>query len=247
MKHVYLKVRRQDTPEGLSYWEEFRVPYEPEMTVVDLLKGVQRDPVTADGLPTSPVVWECSCDSAACGACAMVINGRARLACDILVENLNEPVVLEPMTKFPVVRDLVVDRQSMSDGLKDLDAWTELDGVQDGAVPTMSRTQRDALAKLADCIMCGACCDACPQVSERSPYAGAFYVAYALLLNGRSNDGEARAQRLDALRGPRGVVGCANVHNCDMVCPRDIPLATANAQAQWQVMKHAVRSFFFGS
>lgn len=246
MKRVYLKVRRQDTPEGLSYWEEFRVLYEPDMTVVDLLKGVQRDPVTADGLPTSPVAWECSCDSGSCGACAMVINGRARLACDILVENLSEPVVLEPMTTFPVVRDLVVDRKSMSDRLKDLDAWSELDGIRDGAVPAMTRTERDTLAKLADCIMCGACCDACPQVSERSSYAGAFYVAYALLLNGRSSDYAARAQRLDALRGPHGVVGCANAHNCDMVCPRDIPLATANAQAQWQVMKHAVKSFFFG-
>jgi succinate dehydrogenase / fumarate reductase iron-sulfur subunit len=246
MKHVHLKVRRQDAPEGLSYWEEFRVLYEPEMTVVGLLEAVRRDPITADGLPTSPVVWECSCNDGSCGACAMVINGRARLACDIPVETLNEPVVLEPMTTFPVVRDLVVDRQSMSDGLKDLDAWTELDGFRDGAIPAMTRSTRDILAGLADCVMCGACCDACPQVSERSPYAGAFYIAYAMLLNGRSTDGRARARRLDALRGPHGIVGCANVHNCDMVCPRDIPLATVNAQAQWQVMKHAVRSFFFG-
>lgn len=246
MEYIHLKVRRQDMPEGLSYWEEFRVPYEPDMTVTRLLACVQRDPVTADGLPTTPVAWECNCHEQLCGACAMVINGRARLACDVTVEELSEPVTLEPMATFPVTRDLVVDRSSMSDALKDLDAWTELDGFRDGPVSAMTRAQRDACAALASCVMCGACCDACPQVSERSPYAGAFYIAYAVLLNGRANDREGQAQRLDALRGPHGIVGCANVHNCNMVCPKDIPLATTNAQAQWQVMKHAVRSFFWG-
>ena len=66
----------------------------------------------------SPVTWDCNCLEEVCGSCTMLINGRVQQACTALVDNLEKPIVLEPMSKFPVIRDLQVDRERMFDNLK---------------------------------------------------------------------------------------------------------------------------------
>ena len=115
--NVRLRVRRQDTPDAPSRWEEFDVPYVPSMNVIFCLMQIQRRPVTSDGRTTTPVVWEAHCLEEVCGACTMVINGRVRQSCSALVDSLPQPIVLTPMTKFPVMRDLQVDRSRMFEDL----------------------------------------------------------------------------------------------------------------------------------
>ena len=66
-----------------------------------------------DGIPVGEIAWECSCLQKKCGACAMRINGVPRLACDTKIGDLkSKTVTLEPLKKFPVVRDLIVDRMT---------------------------------------------------------------------------------------------------------------------------------------
>ena len=107
---VRLKVQRQDTPGGEKRWEEFEVPWAPQMNIISALMEVQKNPTTVDGKKVAPIVWESSCLEEVCGACTMVINGRVRQACSALVEKLapnGEAITISPMTKFPLVRDLV--------------------------------------------------------------------------------------------------------------------------------------------
>src|SRR5690606_21099018 len=111
-------ITRQDSPDSPSYVEEFYVPYRPYMNVISALMEIQKNPVNSKGEKTTPVAWEMSCLEEVCGACSMVINGRARQACAALVDKLEHPIRLEPMKTFPVVRDLVVDRSRMFDALK---------------------------------------------------------------------------------------------------------------------------------
>ncbi len=70
----------------------------------------------------APVAWDCNCLEEVCGACTMVINGRVRQACSALVDRLLEDrpgeIELRPMTKFPVIRDLVVDRSRLFHALQ---------------------------------------------------------------------------------------------------------------------------------
>lgn len=56
-----------------------------------------------------------NCLEEVCGACSMVINGRARQSCSAIVDQLEQPIRLEPMNTFPVIRDLQVDRSRMFD------------------------------------------------------------------------------------------------------------------------------------
>src|SRR3990167_5533416 len=120
---IYLKIRRRDTPQGESYWEEFELPYRSGMNVISCLMDIQKNPVNAKGKMTTPVVWESTCLEEVCGSCSMVINGRVRQACSALVDRLSQPIVIEPMSKFPIVRDLRVDRSVMFESLKKVKAW----------------------------------------------------------------------------------------------------------------------------
>jgi len=135
-RFVNLRVRRQDgadRPETRR-WEEFRVPYQPHMNVISALMEVQKAPKTTDGKTVAPVVWECVCLEEVCGSCTMLVNGKVRQSCSAMVDQIapnGETITLEPMSKFPVVRDLMVDRQRMFEDMKRVKAWIHLDGTHE--------------------------------------------------------------------------------------------------------------------
>src|SRR3989338_757175 len=107
---IILKIKRQERPDLKPYWEEFHLPYRPYMNVITCLQDIQKNPRTFDGRKSSPVTWEQSCLEEICESCTMVVNGRVRQACSTLVDQVGPNITLEPMSKFPVVRDLVVRR-----------------------------------------------------------------------------------------------------------------------------------------
>src|SRR5699024_9103462 len=99
-------ITRQDRPTTAPYAEPFNVPYRPNMNVISGLMEIRKNPVNANGEKTSPIHWDMNCLEEVCGACSMVINGKARQSCAALVDKLEQPVRLAPMDTFPVVRDL---------------------------------------------------------------------------------------------------------------------------------------------
>jgi succinate dehydrogenase / fumarate reductase iron-sulfur subunit len=106
MENIVLKVKRQDDPDGLPYWERLDVPYEYGMTVAAALVASGRSPATANGAATAPVACDISCMEGTCGSCMMLINGKLMLACRTFVDDLASPITLAPIEKFPVDRDL---------------------------------------------------------------------------------------------------------------------------------------------
>ena len=109
-RKVVIRIERQDGPDQPARWEEFHVDYRPNANVISVLMQIQRNPVTADGKKTSPPVWDAACLEEVCGSCTMNINGKVRQACSALIDHLTQPITLQPMKKFPLVRDLAVDR-----------------------------------------------------------------------------------------------------------------------------------------
>ena len=112
-KTVLFKIKRQANPTAKSYWEEFELSRHPGMNVISSLMEIAANPVTRDGKPTTPITYDSNCLEEVCGSCAMLINGRARMACSALVDKLEQPIRLEPFSKFPVIRDLAVDRSEL--------------------------------------------------------------------------------------------------------------------------------------
>ena len=231
---VRLKVKRQDGPGDRSYWQEFAVPWQPHMNVISALMEIQRNPVTSSGQKTTPVVWECVCLEEVCGSCTMVINGRVRQSCSAMVDVLGpdgKTIVLEPMTKFPVVRDLIVDRSRMFENLKRVKAWISLDGSHDlGPGPRQSQENQETAYPLSRCMTCGCCLEACPQVGPMSDFIGPAALSQVRLFNLHPSGKMHANERLDAVMGEGGVEGCGKAQNCVEVCPKEIPLVDSIAE-----------------
>jgi succinate dehydrogenase iron-sulfur subunit len=227
-RSIEIKVRRQDGPETAPYWQTFRIPWKPQHNVVSALMEIRTDPVTVDGTRVPAPQYESSCLEEVCGSCAMLINGKQRMACTALVDQLTQPITLEPMTKFPVQRDLIVDRSRMFEALKRVKAWIPIDGTYDlGPGPRMSPEQQQVRYALDRCITCGLCLEVCPQVSREGGFMGAAIIGQALLMNLHPTGAMNKDERLDALMEPGGIADCGNAQNCVEVCPKEIPLTYA--------------------
>lgn len=229
-RRVHLKIRRQDGPDKTDTrrWEEFKVPYLAQMNVNAALQQIQKYPHTTSGKTVAPVVWEAACLEEVCGSCTMVINGRVRQACSALVDDLapnGETITIEPMSKFPLVRDLVVDRSSMFESLKKVKAWIDLDGTHElGPGPRESQESQHERYPLSRCMTCGCCLEACPQVNDSSNFIGAAAINQVRYFNLHPSGAMHKNARLEALMGPGGVADCGKAQNCVEVCPKEIPL-----------------------
>ncbi|MCG3125630.1 MAG: Fumarate reductase iron-sulfur subunit [Phycisphaerae bacterium] len=243
-----VKVQRQDQPDAHPYYETFELANAGGMNVISCLQEIAARPVTVEGKETSPVAWDCNCLEEVCGACTMVINGRVRQACTALVDPLLESharIELQPMTKFPVVRDLVVNRQRMFEALKRVRAWVPVDTYNHmGEGPTQSIEQQEIAYPLSRCMTCGCCLEVCPQVNERSDFIGPQAVAQAVLFNQHPTGAMTAHTRLDALMDPGGIAECGNAQNCVKVCPKEVPLTWAIGKAGREVTLHAIRRWF---
>src|SRR5215475_5542420 len=152
-KQVIVRIKRQASPKDPSRWEEFALPWRPSMNIIICLRDIAESPVTRDGKPTTPVTYDSNCLEEICGSCAMLINGKARMACSALVDHLEQPIRVEPLSKFPLVRDLAVDRQFMFESLKRVKAWIPIDGTYDlGEGPRMASEVQEKAYKLSTCI-----------------------------------------------------------------------------------------------
>ena len=223
---IRLRVKRGSP--GAQRWEEFEVPGHAGANVISCLMHIQKHPVTVDGKSTTPVVWDSNCLEEVCGACSMVINGRPRQACSALISKLEQPVSVEPMTKFPLVRDLIVDRQFMFDSLKRVRAWIPIDGTYDlGPGPRVDPDVQADRYVLSTCMTCGCCLESCPQVNDHSDFIGPAAVSQVRLFNLHPTGKIHAAERLRGLMGPGGIDACNKDQNCVAVCPKEIPLTSS--------------------
>jgi succinate dehydrogenase / fumarate reductase, iron-sulfur subunit len=269
----YFEVRilRQDGPGMPSYWERHRVAWEPEMNVTSVLQRIAAQATTVDGKQVAPVAWDSNCLEEVCGACTMVINGRVRQGCSALVDRLLEDhageIELQPMQKFPVLRDLCVDRRRLFRALEKIRGWIPADGYyEQGPGPKMSPAVQETRYPYSECMSCGCCLDACPQylkieverlegesdaeyeARKNTEYdrgfAGAHAIGQVVLFNlhptGQSNSSE----RLNAMMTEGGIQDCGNAQNCVAVCPKHIPLTTAIGQVGRATTVQVIKNWF---
>ena len=244
-KTVLFEIQRQDTPESQPYMESFEVPYKANMNVISALMEIRRNPVNAKGEKTTPINWDMNCLEEVCGACSMVINGRPRQSCTALIDQLTQPIKLEPMRTFPVVRDLVVDREGMFDSLKKIKAWVPIDGTYDlGEGPRMPERKRQWAYELSKCMTCGVCLEACPNVNDSTNFMGPFAISQVRLFNTHPTGAQNKDERLEALMQDGGLAECGNSQNCVVACPKGIPLTTSIASMNRATTVQMFKNFF---
>ena len=125
-----IRIKRQENKEAKPFWQEFEIEAEGELSIAAMLNELNARQKLTDksGKEAEPISWECGCMVKKCGACAMRINGLPELACSTFLQSLKgKVIVLEPLSKFPVVKDLIVDRSVVFENLKKINLWLESD------------------------------------------------------------------------------------------------------------------------
>ena len=136
----------------------------------------------------------------------MVINGKNRLACVLLVRDVGSEITVEPIRGLPVIKDLVVDMEPFFEGYR---------SVLPCSSPTTSPAPRERIqspeerARFDDttkCILCAACTTSCPVYWANDTYVGpaAIVNAHRFIFDSRD---DAAAERLEILGRADGGVG----------------------------------------
>jgi succinate dehydrogenase / fumarate reductase, iron-sulfur subunit len=242
---IEVEIHRQATPDQSARTERFSIPYRPNMNITALLGEIALNPVTSDGKPTTPVTYDSNCLEEICGSCAMLINGRARMACSALVDKLEQPIRLAPLSKFPVVRDLAVDRSVLFENLKAVKAWVPIDGTYDlGAGPRQFPQVQEQRYPLSNCISCCICMEVCPQFNESTNFVGAATIAQVKLFNMDPAGAVLKEERLRAMAGEGGIQECSYAQNCVQACPKQLPLTESISDVERDVVVQQVKDLF---
>jgi len=214
---MIIKVKRQATYGAESYWQSFSYDNNGMQTVAGILDTLnQREDLRdVDGKQAGHINWECSCMQEVCGACAMVVNGKPCLACGEFVDtDAEDELVVEPLSKFPVLADLVVDRSCLQEHQKD--ALVFLGGKRSSDLSELE--QQYSVAK---CMKCGLCLEVCPNfVGPEGNFYGAILANEAYLMQSLSAE---RKRDLKKQYNKHFARGCSKSLACRDICPANIP------------------------
>lgn len=244
-KKILLDIKRYNPKDKKSYNEKFELDYKPNMNIISVLMDIQENPVNYQGEKVQPVVWDCNCLDSVCGACVMLINGAPREGCSTQVDTLlekNNVITLAPLSKFPVVRDLVVNRDSLFDSLKKSSIWIQPSAQNEEELRTViPKKLHEWTYPISTCMTCGCCIEACPNANDKTNFIGAQAIAQVVRMGEHPNGKEDNNFRLESLISKEGIHHCGNSHNCKRVCPKEIELTETIGKANRKATLHIIK------
>lgn len=218
---IDLEIFRQDPgAKQETVPRRYSVEVEPTDRILDALMRIKR---SQDGT----VSFRKSCAHGVCGSDAMRINGKERLACKTLVQDVAEAdgatVRIEPLRHLPVQRDLMVDQRSFFSKYESVRPFLIPKEKQGTREYIQSPEDREAIDDATKCILCQACVSACPVPESNPDFIGpaAIVQAARFVFDTRDRGFE---ERLAVLDHPNGVWSCENHFECTRVCPRGIKI-----------------------
>ncbi len=232
MAHVRLKIQRFNPEmDSAPQWREYTVEAEPTDRVLDALHAVKWH---HDG----SLAFRRSCAHGVCGSDAMMINGKNRLACKLLIKDLKQPIVVEPMRGFAVVKDLIVDQTKFFEKYRSVKPYLIAEEPPPATERLQSPKQQERFEDTTKCILCGACTTSCPSFWANGEYVGpaAIVQAHRFLFDSRDQGAE---ERLEVLNKASGVWRCRTIFNCTDACPRGINVTKAIVEVQNLLVAHA--------
>jgi succinate dehydrogenase / fumarate reductase iron-sulfur subunit len=203
------------------HYDSFTLEANPTDRLLDCLNKVRWE-------QDSSLAFRMSCAHGICGSDGMTINGISALACQKLVKEFdpNKEILIEPLSVFAVMKDLVVDLEPFfgeeklvhpKNGITLTDAKATQEHIQ----------APDERAKIEDdikCIMCACCVSACPVNQKEDPtYIGPAAVvrAHRYIFDPRVKE---TLERLSLMNQPHAAWSCKSYYKCTQVCPKEIQI-----------------------
>jgi succinate dehydrogenase / fumarate reductase, iron-sulfur subunit len=243
MPEYTLKIRRYDPQSGqAAYWEEHTVDMGEKQSVLDAILKIKDDEDGSIGI-------RCSCQQAICGSCGVRMNGKPGLACNTHLDEAaerghgaawnppekggtagpeggggqREIITVEPMGNMPVIRDLIVDMDSVH--------WKKIERVTPWLVNKEPVPEREYIVphdNMVDvtqtmaCIQCGACVSDCLSMEVDPLFVGPAALAKAYRFVGDPRDAEHLERLNDLSQDPHGIYDCTHCFNCIDACPKGV-------------------------
>jgi fumarate reductase iron-sulfur subunit len=208
-------------------YQTYTVPYREDWVVLDALNYIKDH---LDG--TLSYRW--SCRMGVCGSCGMMVNGEPKLTCAAFLKNYYPNAIrVDPLTNFPVIRDLVINFDDFMHKLKEIKAWLipkEEKPVSQGEY-LQSPEQLARYKQYSMCINCMLCYAACPVYGLEPKFLGPAAIALGQRYNLDSRDG-AKNERAEIISSSEGIWECTFVGECTRVCPKHVDPAGAIQQAK---------------
>jgi len=218
-KSITLRISRYNPKhDDSSIFTEFSVPYEKWTTVLDVILEVKQ-------YLDHSVAVRYSCRQASCGSCGMMINGKPKLACFTKISELNSDVVtVEPMSNFPVIRDLAVKFEKLFESHHKIKPYLIRDDSEiesDAKEFLQTPEEVEQYIQFANCIKCGLCNSACPTMATDSSFVGPQALAQAYRYVADSRD-KGKDTRLKIIDESHGIWRCHFAGSCSQVCPKGV-------------------------
>jgi fumarate reductase iron-sulfur subunit len=220
--------------------QEYEVPLRKDWAVLDGLNHIKDH---QDG--TLSYRW--SCRMGICGSCGMTVDGEPKLSCATFLTDYEPgPVRVEPLTNFPLIRDLVVEIGDFLRKLPKVKPWIVRDEdkpISEGEY-LQTPKQMEEYTQYSMCINCMLCYSACPVYALDPDFIGPAAIALAQRYNLDSRD-QGASDRLDLLIHPDGIWGCTFVGECTRACPKDVDPAGAIQRYKLTAAMHSVKALLF--
>lgn len=229
--NLNLRVWRQKNANAAGEFVTYKLDnVSPDSSFLEMLDLLNEQLIENGG---EPVAFDHDCREGICGACSLTINGiphgkgRMITTCQLHMRKFSdgETITIEPFRAqpFPVVRDLVVNREPL-DAIIQAGGFIEqrIGSAQDANALPISKEIADKAMDGAACIGCGACVAACPNASAML-FTGAKMSQLNLLPQGQPERHKRAIGMVDAMDA-NGFGNCTNIGECEAACPKGISL-----------------------
>jgi succinate dehydrogenase / fumarate reductase iron-sulfur subunit len=225
---ITLKVWRQSNKDSKGGFKTYPLEHvSPDMSFLEMFDVLNNDLVRKG---EDPVAFDHDCREGICGACSMYINGRPHgpqqtTTCQLHMRSFKDgqTVTVEPWRAkaFPVIKDLVVDRNSF-ERIQHAGGYINVNtgGIPDANAIPIPKKDADAAFDAASCIGCGACVAACKNASAML-FVSAKVSQLTLLPQGRP-EAKTRVENMVAQMDAEGFGSCTNTLACEAECPKGI-------------------------
>ena len=217
---IEISVKTQKNRDEKSYIQKFIYTGDGNLTVADWLTEINQTEAKTDR-----IAWECGCLEKKCGACAMLVNGYPTLACSVFLKKAvkHEKILLEPFHKFPLIKDLIVDRSIIFDTIIHMKIWMNEKNSSDYS------WDYELQYKAGQCLQCGCCLEICPNFLTGKKFAGASAMveAYRAI---EQNNSDSHRNDMKKEYQKKFFAYCGQSFSCKSVCPQNLPLDEIQAR-----------------
>ena len=229
--NVKLKIWRQAGPKEKGGFVTYDVETTEDTSFLETL-DILNESLVEKG--EEPVAFDHDCREGICGMCSLYVNGHPHgpatgaTTCQLYMRRFaeGETITVEPWRSaaFPVIKDLIVDRNAF-DKIQQAGGYVSFNcgGAQDANAVPISKVAADEAMDSASCIGCGACVAACKNGSAML-FVSSKVSQLALLPQGRPEAAK-RAKAMVMKMEELGFGNCTNTRACEAVCPKNESIA----------------------